>query len=232
MKKKLILFDLDGTLLWSDGAGRAAIHQALVDEMGTDAPFNDFPFAGKTDSAIARELLQGANHPLADSDEHVMKLCDRYVELLEVELRSPNRKVRVYPGVHELLEKLAARKDAVVGLLTGNVENGATLKLRAAGIDPDQFLVAAYGSDAFARDALPPIAVSRAAAILGCVPRGNDVVIIGDTPADMTCGKGIGARAIGVATGPFSVTELEAAGGFAVFDDLAETDMVLTAIFA
>jgi phosphoglycolate phosphatase-like HAD superfamily hydrolase len=117
-------------------------------------------------------------------------------------------------------------------LLTGNVEHGATLKLQAAGIDPDQFLVTAYGSDAFSRDALPPIAVSRAAEVLGYVPRGEDVVIIGDTPADMTCGKGIGARAIGVATGPFEVADLEDAGGFAVFEDFSIPDKVITAIFA
>ncbi len=232
MRKKLILFDLDGTLLWSDGAGRAAIHQALVDEMGTEGPFKDFSFAGKTDSSIARELLRSANHPEAESDEHVKMVCNRYVELLEGELQAPGRKVRVYVGVHELLEKLGARKDAVVGLLTGNVEGGAILKLKAAGIDPDQFLVSAYGSDAFSRDALPPIAVTRAATVMGCVPRGKDVVIIGDTPADMTCGKGIGARAIGVATGPFEVAELEAAGGFAVFEDFSMPDMVMTAIFA
>jgi phosphoglycolate phosphatase-like HAD superfamily hydrolase len=232
MRKKLILFDLDCTLLWSDGAGRAAIHQVLTDEMGTEEPLKDFSFAGKTDSEIARALLRAANHPEADSDEYVKLVCDRYVELLAGELQSPDRNVRVYAGVHELLEKLGARKDAVVGLLTGNVEGGALLKLKAAGIDPEQFKVAAYGSDAFARDALPPIAVSRAAAVMGCVPRGKEVVIIGDTPADMTCGKGIGARAIGVATGPFKVADLEAAGGFAVFEDLSMTDMVITAIFA
>ncbi len=232
MRKKLILFDLDCTLLWSDGAGRAAIHQAFIDELGTLAPLEDYSFAGKTDSAIARELLRAANHPEAENDEYVMRVCDRYVELLEGELKSPDRNVRVLVGVHELLEKLRGRKDAVLGLLTGNVEGGAILKLKSAGIDTGQFKVAAYGSDAFARDALPPIAVSRAAAVMGCVPRGEDVVIIGDTPADMTCGKGIGARAIGVATGPFAVADLEAAGGFAVFEDLSMTDMVMTAIFA
>ena len=232
MRKKLILFDLDCTLLWSDGAGRAAIHQALIDEMGTEDPLENFSFAGKTDTAIARELLRAANHPEAENDEHVMRVCDRYAELLERELQSPNRHVRVLVGVHELLAELRARKDAVLGVLTGNVEKGAILKLEAAGIDPGQFRVAAYGSDAFSRDALPPIAVSRAAEVMGCVPRGREVVIIGDTPADMTCGKGIGARAIGVATGPFNVAELEAAGGFAVFEDLSMTDMVLTAIFA
>lgn len=232
MTQKLILFDLDGTLLWSDGAGRAAIHRALVDEMGTAGPIEGFPLAGKTDTAIARELLRAANHPDAESDAHVKRVCDRYVELLAVELRSSRRKISVYAGVHELLSILGAREDAVVGLLTGNVEQGAILKLRAAGIDPAQFRVAAYGSDAYSRDALPPIAVSRAVAVIGHAPRGRDVVIIGDTPADMTCGQGIGARAIGVATGPFEVAELEAAGGYAVFEDLADTDSVVTAIFA
>jgi phosphoglycolate phosphatase-like HAD superfamily hydrolase len=232
MRKKLILFDLDGTLLWSDGAGRAAIHRALTDEIGTSGPLDGVPLAGRTDMAIARELLRASNHPEAESDDCVRRVCNRYVELLEGELQSSERHIRVYVGVHELLETLGARRDAVVGLLTGNVEHGATLKLRAAGIDPEQFRVAAYGSDAFSRDALPPIAVSRAGAVMGRVPRGKDVVIIGDTPADMTCGKGVGARAIGVATGPFTVAELEAAGGFAVFEDFSMPDMVLTAIFA
>ena len=231
MTDKLILFDLDCTLLWSDGAGRDAIHQALTAEMGTEAPLENFSFAGKTDTAIARELLRAANHPRAEDDDHVMSVCDRYVDLLEKELLSPNRHVRVFAGVHELLAVLRERADAVLGLLTGNMERGAILKLRAAGIDPDQFLVGAYGSEAFARDELPPIAVSRARDALGYTPRGEDVVIVGDTPADMTCGNGIGARAIGVATGPFGVAELEAAGGYAVFPDLSETDEVIASIF-
>lgn len=232
MTKKLILFDLDGTLLWSDGAGRTAIHQALVAEMGTAGPIENFPFAGKTDTAIARDLLRAANHPDAESHDHVMRVCDRYAELLDSELRSPERNIRVYVGVGELLALLGARNDAVVGLLTGNVEQGATLKLRAAGIDPAQFRVAAYGSDAYDRDALPPIAVERAIPLMGEAPCGHDVVIIGDTPADMTCGQGIGARAIGVATGPFDVAELEAAGGYAVFSDFSEPEIVETAIYA
>ena len=231
MKKKLILFDLDGTVLWSDGAGRAAIHQALKDEIGTVGSIDSVPLAGRTDMAIARELLRAANHPDAERDECVRKVCDRYVELLEGELQSSERHIRVYVGVHELLETLGARKDAVVGLLTGNVEMGATLKLRAAGIDPEQFRVVAYGSEAYSRDALPPIAVSRAGAVMGHIPRGQDVVIIGDTPADMTCGKGISARAIGVATGPFEVAELEAAGGYAVFEDFSDTEAVVAAIY-
>lgn len=232
MKKKLILFDLDGTVLWSDGAGRAALHRALVDEIGgTAGPIDRVPLAGRTDMAIARELLRAADHPDAERDECVRKVCARYVELLEGELQSSERHIRVYVGVHDLLETLGARKDAVVGLLTGNVEMGAILKLRAAGIDPKQFRVVAYGSEAYSRDALPPIAVSRAGAVMDRIPRGQDVVIIGDTPSDMTCGKGISARAIGVATGPFVVAELEAAGGYAVFENLSDTEAVVAAIY-
>ena len=231
MKKKLILFDLDGTVLWSDGAGRAAIHRALKDEIGTVGSIDSVPLAGRTDMAIARDLLRAANHPDAERDECVRKVCDRYVELLVGELQSSEQHIRVYVGVHELLETLGARQDAVVGLLTGNVEHGAILKLKAAGIDPKQFQVAAYGSEAYSRDALPPIAISRAGAVMGHIPRGQDVVIIGDTPADMTCGKGISARAIGVATGPFEVAELEAAGGYAVFEDFSDTEAVVAAIY-
>ncbi len=106
MKKKLILFDLDGTVLWSDGAGRAAIHQALKDEIGTAGSIDSVPLAGRTDMAIARELLRAANHPDAERDECVRKVCDRYVELLEGELQSSERHIRVYVGVHELLETL------------------------------------------------------------------------------------------------------------------------------
>ncbi len=229
---KLILFDLDGTILWTDGAGRSAIRQALIEEMGTAGPIDDFAFAGKTDTQIVRELLTAAKHPHAGSDAHAVRVCNRYAELLEVELGLPHRDLKVFDGVTELLERLHARPDAVVGLLTGNITVGARLKLSSVGIDPDRFEVGAFGSDALARSDLPPIAAQRAAAVMGRVPRGEEVVIIGDTPSDVSCGQSIGARAIAVATGPFSVAELEAAGAYAVFPDLTDTDEVETAIFA
>jgi len=232
MNKKLILFDLDGTLLLSDGAGTTSIERALKEEMGTAAPIEGYSFAGKTDFSIVRDLMRGAGYQEADSEECVKRVCDRYARLLEPELRSPHRHVRALSGVHELLDALASHPGAVLGLLTGNIEQGAHLKLLAVGIDPSQFRVAAYGSEAFSRDALPPLAVSRAGEVMGRIPRGQEVVIIGDTPADMTCGNGIGARAIGVATGPFAVEDLEAAGGDYVFADLTATEEVVAAIFA
>jgi phosphoglycolate phosphatase len=229
---KLILFDLDGTVLWTDGAGRSAIRQALIEEMGTAGPVDDFAFAGKTDTQIVRDLLTAAQHPHAGSEAHAARVCNRYAELLEVELRLPHRKLRVFDGVTELLDRLHARADAVVGLLTGNISVGARLKLAAVGLDPDRFEVGAFGSDALERSGLPPIAAERSAPLIGHVPHGDEVVIIGDTPSDVSCGQGIGARAIAVATGPFSVAELEAAGAYAVFLDLTDTNAVEAAIFA
>ena len=230
--KKLVLFDIDGTLLWSDGAGRSAIRQALISEMGTAGPIDDFAFAGKTDPQIVRELLTAADHPQAGNDSDAERVCRRYAELLEVELQVPGRGLRVFQGVHVLLEELRARSDAIVGLLTGNIDVGARLKLAAVGVDPDQFCVGAFGSDAHDRADLPAIAARRAEPLFGHVPHGEEVVIIGDTPSDVTCGRAIGARSIAVATGPFSVEELHAIGPYRVLPDLGDTVAVIDAIFA
>ncbi|MBI4421153.1 MAG: haloacid dehalogenase-like hydrolase [Gemmatimonadetes bacterium] len=230
---KLVLFDIDGTILWTDGAGRRAIRQALITEMGTAGPIDEgYRLDGKTDPQIVRELLAAAGHPQAESEDHVFRVCRRYVQLLAGELGASRARTRLFPGVEPLLTELEHRGDAVLGLLTGNLAEGAALKLQAAGLDPARFRVGAYGSDAAERVALPPIAAHRAESLMERPPSGADVVIIGDTPADVTCGEGIGARAIGVATGHYSCDDLLAAGAFAAFENLAERDPVLHAIFA
>jgi phosphoglycolate phosphatase len=137
----------------------------------------------------------------------------------------------VMPGVHPLLDRLEAEDGVMLGLLTGNVAQGAALKLRSAGLDPNRFRVGAYGSDSAHRPDLPPIAARRAEPYFGRLPSGPDIVIIGDTPADITCGECIGARAIAVATGGFSVSHLASCGPHAVFEDLSHTDRVIDAIF-
>jgi phosphoglycolate phosphatase-like HAD superfamily hydrolase len=135
------------------------------------------------------------------------------------------------PGVPALLDRLEAEPGVVLGLLTGNVARGAALKLRAGGLDPARFVVGAYGSDAAHRPDLPPIAARRAAARFGGrAPGGHEVVIIGDTPADIECGRCIGARAIGVATGGYALEELLAHEPHAAFEDLTDLDAVLPAI--
>ena len=229
---KLVLFDIDGTLLWSDGAGRSAIRQALLAETGATGPIDGFRFDGKMDPQIISELMRGAGHPDAGSPASIDAVCDRYVELLERELANGSRNVRALPGVVALLDALDETTQVIVGLLTGNIEAGARLKLRAAGIDFDRFRVGAFGSDAPARSGLPQIAAARAADLMEGTPAGAQIVIIGDTPADVTCGVGIAARAIAVATGSYSADELAAAGAHTVFEDLSDTSRVVAAILS
>jgi phosphoglycolate phosphatase-like HAD superfamily hydrolase len=228
--RKLVLFDIDGTILLTAGAGRRAIVAALAEAVGPTAAFERIRFDGKTDPQIVAEMLEAAGQPEPRESARVRELCERYVAFLAQELERSTARTTVMPGVHVLLERLEAEPGVVLGLLTGNVAQGAALKLRSGGIAPERFRVGAYGSDAAYRPDLPPIAARRAEAIFGRVPHGADVVIIGDTPADVACGAGIEARALGVATGAYSVSDLEACGAHAVFLDLSETDAVLAAI--
>lgn len=230
---RLVLFDIDGTLLWTDGAGRRAIHRALLDEMGTAGPIDRYRFDGKTDPQIVRELLGLAGHPEAEAVERVAAVCRRYVGLLEDELARPTQATKVLAGVRGLLAALAEHEAggrALVGLLTGNLEEGAVLKLRSAGIEPRRFTVGAYGSDSHRRSDLPRIAARRAEAHTGRPLAGADVVIVGDTPEDVTCGRAIGARAVAVATGSYNVAALRAAGATHAFENLADTAAVLDAL--
>lgn len=228
--RRLVLFDIDGTLLLTSGAGRRAITAALAEEVSDISGFQHVRFDGKTDPQIVSELLHSAGHAPPHDALRVEALCRRYVTLLETELSTPGATAELMPGIRELLGRLAADEAAVIGVLTGNLVDGARLKLRAAGLDPDLFRVGAFGSDSAHRPELPAIAAERARPLFGHVPSGHDVVIIGDTPADVACGAGIGARAIAVATGAWPLAELEACGPFAAFEDLADTDAVIRAV--
>jgi len=232
---RLILFDIDGTLLWTNGAGRRAIHRALLDETGTAGPIEGYRFDGKTDPQIVRELLTLAGHPECDSEDRIAAVCRRYVELLTAELAKPTQATRLYPGITDLLaalEPYEADGRALVGLLTGNVQHGAALKLRSAGVDPARFAVGAFGSDSHARADLPAVAAERAAERTGRWFTGADLVIVGDTPDDVACAQPMGARTVAVATGFFDTTALRAAGATHVFQTLSDTRAVLEALFA
>ncbi|HEX7023602.1 MAG TPA: HAD family hydrolase [Gemmatimonadales bacterium] len=222
MKRKLVLFDIDGTLLLSAGAGRRAIHAALAAH-GVDATVGTgIRFDGKTDPQIVTELLQAAGHPAPADPANIAAVLERYLEHLERDLAVHGHRSRVMPGVPPLLDLLEADSSVVLGLLTGNVVPGARLKLRAAGLSPERFIVGAYGSDHAVRGELPQIAARRAAVHFGRTPHGGEVVIVGDTPADVRCGESIGARSIAVATGGYTVAELESAGADRVFADFSD----------
>ena len=225
----LVLFDIDGTILWSDGAGRRAIHTALMEVFGSIGPA-DYRFDGKTDRQIVRDLMRIEGHADDHIDSRMDPVLTRYVECLAGELGAEDLSAKLLGGVEELLDTLEARDDVILGLLTGNVESGARAKLRAVGVDPERFTVGAFGSDHEHRPELPAIARQRARDELGVELAGRDIVVIGDTPADIHCGRSVGARAIGVATGRYSVAELEEHGAVAVFADLTDTDAVVRAI--
>ena len=228
--RRLVLFDIDGTILLTAGAGRRAIVAALGQEIGTGTAFDRVRFDGKTDPQIVAEMLEVAGRQGPHPEQQVRAIFRRYVDLLAVELQQPSNRTTVMPGIHSLLDRLETEDGVVLGLLTGNLAEGAKLKLRSGGLDPDRFRVGAYGSDGAHRPDLPPIAARRAEPFFGKVPSGNEVVIIGDTPADISCGECIGARAVAVATGGYSVPDLAACGPHAVFEDLSDTDRVVDAI--
>jgi phosphoglycolate phosphatase-like HAD superfamily hydrolase len=228
---RLVLFDIDGTILLTAGAGRRAITAALAEAVGSSDAFGRIRFDGKTDPQIVTELLASTGDPGPHPPGRVRSFCDRYVALLERELADPVG-VTLMPGFPRILDRLEAERGVVIGLLTGNLERGAILKLRAAGLDPGRFRVGAYGSDSPDRPDLPAIAARRAEPFFGRAPAGSEVVIIGDTPADIACGLSIGARAVAVATGSYSVAQLEACGPHEVFADLSDTERALEAILA
>jgi phosphoglycolate phosphatase-like HAD superfamily hydrolase len=231
--KTVVLFDIDGTLLASGGVGRRAFEGALGSRIGAVMARGtpDYRYDGKTDRQIGRELLRLAGHTDDAIDEMLDEVIADYLVRLREELDTGASTVRVHAGILPLLDALEAHDEAVLGLLTGNVVDGAVLKLTAAGIAPQRFAVGAFGSDHELRPELPAIAQRRASALLGCEVPGRSIVIIGDTPADVHCGRGIGARAIGVATGHFSVADLAGHDPHAVFTDFTDVDAALRSIF-
>ena len=228
---RLVLFDIDGTLLHSHGAGRRAMEAALIETFGTKGS-PEYRYDGKTDRQIVRDLMRGEGFDDAAIDARMARVLDSYVAGLQREIASPDTRVEAIAGVMPLLDALVYRSHCIVGLLTGNLEPGAQYKLTAAGIEFGRFALGAYGSDHELRAELPAIAQQRARDVLGLAIEGSAMVIVGDTPSDIACGRPIGARAIAVATGHYSVASLSEHGPDAVFSDLGDTEAVLRAIDA
>jgi len=252
---RLVLFDIDCTLIDAHGAGGRAIMRAILDVYGVEGELGDYSFHGRTDPGIIRDLadLWGAGdpesvigryegetqpqvvHDLAERlgapedlvDGLVDACIERYVELLAAELA--DGEVEMLPGIKELVTALAADRRALVGLLTGNVEEGARLKLAPTGLRP-LFKVGAYGSDSALRADLPAVAVARAEALTGRRYAGKDVVVIGDTPADVECGASLGVKAIAVATGRHDAEELATHAPDHLFGDLSDWRAAYAAI--
>ncbi len=228
---RLVLFDLDGTLLRGHGAGRESMEAALAEAFGS-AGDPEYHYDGKTDRQIVRETMRAAGHDDAAIDAQLEAVIAGYLRRVRERLSSGAARVTQLAGVAPLLDALERRADVVLGVLTGNVADGAALKLEAAGIDASRFRVNAFGSDHEHRRRLPEIAQQRARDDLGLDLTGDAIVVIGDTPADIDCARSIGARTIGVATGRYSVAELAEHGPTAVVADLTDTDAVVAAILS
>jgi phosphoglycolate phosphatase-like HAD superfamily hydrolase len=215
----LLLFDIDGTLV-QGGPAKVAFRDALVATYRTTGPIEVHEFSGKTDPQIARELLRLAGLDDASIDAGLPSLFERYVEGLRDRL--PSAPVEVLPGVPELVEVLAREADVALGLVTGNVIEGAKLKLSGPGLG-GPFEVGGFGSDSEERNDLPAIALERARARWNVDFAPERVVVIGDTPRDVECGRAHGLKTVAVATGNFTVDALEAAGADVVLADLSDT---------
>jgi phosphoglycolate phosphatase len=222
--RRLVLFDIDGTLVWG-GPAKDAFCEAMVETYGTAGDIDGLSFAGKTDPQIARQLLLGAGFQDRVIEAGFQELWDRY--LAHLGARIDEDPVEVLPGVGELLDVLGAIEDVALGLLTGNIAGGARLKLGSAGLW-EHFGFGSYGSDHEERDALPAIALARARELWGDFLTARHAVIVGDTPRDVGAGKNAGMRTIAVATGSFSVTDLLATGADHVMPNLSATREVVS----
>jgi phosphoglycolate phosphatase-like HAD superfamily hydrolase len=218
---RLILFDIDGTLVDCSGQTRAPFAAALREVYGETGDIDRYEFSGKTDPRIVYDLLTGAGRAPEEVLERVPAVHDRYVEKLDATLDAA--RVRVLPGVRELLDALAARHDVALGLLTGNWRRGAGIKLARRGLDR-YFAFGAFGDGVLDRDELPPVARARAREALGRDFAPEATLVVGDSPLDVACARAHGIPCLAVATGWTSAAALAAAGADRVIADLTATD--------
>ena len=225
--RRLVLFDIDGTILTDRGASRAAFADALARVYGYEGQLSRYDFSGRTDPQIAHMVLRDAGLASHDIDTALPRLWEIYLEGL-ARNATPER-VQVMPGIRELLVELQAHQDVVLALLTGNIEPGARLKLAGAALN-DYFPFGAFGSDSPDRTELPPIAMNRASRHVGKDFHGADVVIIGDSIFDVRCGVPYEATTIAVASGKTPAELLRAENPTHFFEDASDVGAVFEAI--
>lgn len=223
--KHFILFDIDGTLVLTGRAGMRAMNRACAETVGHANALNGVAVAGRTDWIILHDVM--ANHGLSLDLARLDALRRLYITHLAEEILRPGEGVKdVMPGIRELLGHLHARPDVALGLLTGNFEDGARIKLEYFDLWK-YFPVGAFGGDSADRNELVPVALRRACerGIADLPP--SRVLVVGDTPHDVACAHAVGAIAVAVATGGYSVDRLRETGADYVFTDLSETSAFL-----
>jgi phosphoglycolate phosphatase len=225
---KPILFDIDGTLIHTGGAGRLAMIQAFEEIFGITNGFGGISMAGKTDPLIMQMAFN--KHNIEASEQQINRFKRRYFELLAEYIKKDLPQKQIYAGVVELLENLHSNKQIILGLLTGNWIEGARTKLSYFQLN-DYFKFGAYGSDSIDRNKLLPIALARCGECAKHNIKTEQVVVIGDTPHDIACAKVHGARALAVATGRHSVDVLKEKGADLAVQDLSDYRGIIRWIF-
>lgn len=215
---KFVLFDIDGTLIDSGGAGTRSLNLAFEEMFDVKDAFKTVSMAGKTDIQIAREGFR--LHSVDHENGVIPEFCSLYIKHLASRIKVSRGHIK--PGIREIVSVLHADRSIVLGLLTGNIEEGAIIKLKNFGLN-EYFAVGAFGSDHEDRNMLLPVAVDKLKKSSSYFISYRDCVIIGDTPLDVRCAKPYGAFSMAVATGPYSYNELSEAGADLVFDDLTDT---------
>src|ERR1700724_3661251 len=220
--KRLLLFDIDGTLIHSGGAGVQALKLTLAERFAIADDLHDIEIAGMTDSGIVVSILE--KHRIPATNENIAAFLDSYVHFLSLEL--PRREGKLLPGVLELLEKLKSRPHLVLALLTGNVSRGAQLKLEHYGVW-HFFEFGAFADDHQDRNQLGSFALARAKEKHGREFSAAEIDVIGDTPRDIACGKALGARTVAVATGTWRRDALAKHQPDFLIDDLSDVDRLI-----
>ncbi len=219
---KLLLFDIDGTLLSAGGAGTRSLNKAFEKVLGITDAFTNFEMAGKTDILIVKEGLKRWN--IEPNTSLIAELIENYLAFLKIEINNNSKHLK--PGVLEFLQLNMEKFGYPMGLLTGNLERGARIKLEPFGLN-SLFPFGAFGSDHEDRNHLLPIAIDRFWSKFERKIDFHQCIVIGDTPRDVDCAKPYGARVIAVATGPYSKTDLEKTEADIVVENLSEINKLL-----